>query len=46
MSYVFVAYSHEDQHCAEQLKQSLADHGVDAWLASDEIEQRFTRGLA
>jgi hypothetical protein len=37
MEHVFVAYSHEDEDMARQLKRTLADHGFEAWLASDEI---------
>jgi hypothetical protein len=37
MQHVFVSYSHEDKDRAEQLKQALADHGIEAWLAGDEI---------
>ena len=37
MSRVFVSYSHEDEAAAKTAKAVLARHGLDVWLAGDEI---------
>jgi len=34
---VFVSYSHEDEGLARTLKTFLAERGLDAWIADDEI---------
>jgi len=43
MSRVFLSYSHEDEAAARTAKAVLAQHGLDVWLAGDEIRagERF-----